>query len=68
MLEYFYYLLEWELSNNMLTKEEFEDLKKKEKILKEASNVLRVKDEDLPKVLKRFLNEIEEMKRKLNER
>jgi len=46
----------------MISKEDFEKLKAKEKILKEASNILRVEDKDLPRVIKRFLDEIKEMK------
>lgn len=49
----------------MLTKKEFVDLKNKEKILKKAAEILRVEDKDLPKVIDRFLREIEEMKQKL---
>jgi len=47
----------------MISKEEFEKLKKKEKILKEAAKILRVEEKDLPKTIQRFLKEIEEMKR-----
>ena len=46
--------------------EEYEKLRKKEKILKKASEILRVKPEDLPRVVKRFKKEIEEMKSKLS--
>ena len=44
---------------------EVEELLKKDKILREASKILRVKEEDLPRVIDRFLREIEEMKKKL---
>lgn len=47
-----------------LSSEEFEELKKKEKILKEAAEVFSVEDKDLPRVIERFLKEIEEMKSK----
>ncbi len=43
--------------------ERFEELKKKYKIVKKAAEILRVQEEDLPRVLERFLKEIEEMKR-----
>jgi archaellum component FlaC len=46
--------------------EEFEKLKRKFQILKEAANVFRVKEEDLPRVIERFKKELEEM-RKLNQ-
>ncbi len=41
--------------------ESFEKLLKYEKILKKSSEILRVLPEDFPRVLKRFLREIEEM-------
>ena len=44
---------------------EVEELLRKEKILREASKILRVREEDLPRVIDRFLREIEEMKKKL---
>ena len=45
---------------------EVEELLKKDKVLREASKILRVKEEDLPRVIDRFLREIEEMKKKLD--
>lgn len=47
----------------MIDREEFLRLKKKEKILKEAADILRVEEKDLPRVLDRFLKEIAEMKK-----
>jgi uncharacterized membrane protein YgaE (UPF0421/DUF939 family) len=49
----------------MNEKEEFEKLKKKYKILKEAAKVFKVEDKDLPRVIERFKKELEEM-RKIN--
>jgi len=49
----------------MAPKESFLSLKKKEKLLKKAAEILRVNDVDLPRVVERFLKEIEEMNRKL---
>jgi hypothetical protein len=49
-----------------MVKEGFLVLKNKEKLLREASEVLRVNDVDLPRVVDRFLKEIEEMNKKLN--
>ena len=46
--------------------EEFQRLRNKEKILRKAAEVLRVKPEDLPKVIRRFKKEIDEMKSKLS--
>jgi hypothetical protein len=42
---------------------EFEELKRKYKILKEASRVFRVEDKDLPRVIERFKKELEEMRK-----
>lgn len=42
---------------------EFEELKRKYKILKEAAKILRVEDKDLPRVVERFKKELEEMKK-----
>ena len=49
----------------MITKEEFYELKQKDKILRKAAEVLRVEPKDLPRVIKRFLKEIEEMNEKI---
>ncbi|MEM5766303.1 MAG: hypothetical protein QW423_01555 [Candidatus Aenigmatarchaeota archaeon] len=49
----------------MISKKEWEELKKKEKILSEATKILRVEDKDLPRVIERFQREIKEMKEKL---
>jgi len=42
------------------------ELKKKEKILKKATEILRVEERDLPKVVERFLREINEMNLRLS--
>ncbi len=47
----------------MISKKEFVELKKKEKLLKQAAEILHVEDKDLPRVVERFLKEIEEMKK-----
>lgn len=49
----------------MITKKEWQELKKKEKLLKQASAVLHVEEKDLPRVVDRFLKEIDEMNKKL---
>ena len=49
----------------MINKEEWENLKRKEKILKECCKILRVEEKDLPKTILRFKKEIEEMKNKI---
>jgi hypothetical protein len=48
----------------MISKEEWNELKKKESILKKASDILGVEEKDLPRVLDRFLKEIAGMKSK----
>lgn len=49
----------------MLNEKEWQELKRKEKILKEIANIFRVEEKDVPRITQRFLNEIEEMKQKL---
>lgn len=49
----------------MASKEQFLALKNKEILLKKAAEILRVNDSDLPRVVDRFLKEIEEMNKKL---
>jgi len=45
--------------------EEFNELKRKYKILREAAKVFRVEDKDLPRVVERFKKELEEMRKRL---
>ena len=40
---------------------DWEQLNRKEKILKEAARILSVSEKDLPRVVERFMNEIKEM-------
>jgi alanyl-tRNA synthetase len=47
-----------------LSRKEFENLNEKENLLREAANILSVEEKDLPRVIERFLKEIEEMKAK----
>jgi alanyl-tRNA synthetase len=49
----------------MISRKKFEELKKKEKILRAATKILRVREEDLPRVIKRFKKEVREMEKKL---
>jgi len=49
-----------------ISEKEWYELKKKEKILKQSSEILRVEPQDLPRVIQRFINEIKEMDEKLN--
>lgn len=49
----------------MVSKKEWQNLKKKSKILEKAAEILRVEEKDLPRVVERFQKEIKEMKEKL---
>jgi alanyl-tRNA synthetase len=48
-----------------ISEKEWKELKRKEKILNQAAEVLRVEPKDLPRVIKRFQDEIKEMDQKL---
>ena len=48
----------------MINKKEWDKLKKKQNLLRQASNIISVKDEDLPRIIERFQNEIKEMEEK----
>ena len=48
-----------------ISENNWKELKKKEKLLKEAAEILRVEPQDLPRVIQRFQNEIKEMDKKL---
>ncbi len=49
----------------MISKKEWEKLKKKSKILEKAAEIIRVEEKDLPRVIERFKREIKEMEEKL---
>jgi len=49
-----------------ISEKEWKELKKKEKLLKQAADILRVEPKDLPRVIQRFQNEIKEMDEKLS--
>jgi hypothetical protein len=48
-----------------ISQKEWKELKKKQKLLKQASDVLRVEPEDLPRVIKRFQDELKEFNQNL---
>jgi len=48
-----------------ISEQEWKDLKEKERILQRAAEILRVEEKDLPRVVQRFLNEIDEMENQL---
>ncbi|MEM2195264.1 MAG: hypothetical protein QXY40_07165 [Candidatus Methanomethylicia archaeon] len=52
---------------NSLSTEYWVKLKEKEEILRRACEILRVQEEHLPRTIQRFLEEIREMKLKLNQ-
>jgi hypothetical protein len=45
----------------MLSKREWQKLKKKSQILEKTAEILRVEEKDLPRVIERFQREIKEM-------
>jgi len=49
----------------MISYEEWKELKRKEKLLRGAAKAVNVQEEHLPKTVRRFLREIEEMDKKL---
>jgi len=52
-------------SGVMISEQEFKELKKKEKLLKQAAAILKVEEKDLPRVVERFKKELKEMEEKL---
>jgi len=50
----------------MINKKEWEKLKKKQSLLRQASAILSVDDKDLPRIIERFQNEIKEMEKKFS--
>jgi len=51
----------------MMNFKEFKELSEKEKLLKKTTEILRVEDKDLPRVIDRFQREIKEMESDLKE-
>ena len=52
-------------SGVMISEQEFKELKKKEKLLKQAAAILKVEEKDLPRVVERFKRELKEMEETL---
>jgi len=50
----------------MISEQELKELKKKEKLLRQAAETIKVQEKDLPRVVKRFLDELKEINRKIN--
>jgi alanyl-tRNA synthetase len=51
----------------MIAEQELKELKRKQKILSQAAEILRVQEADLPRVVGRFLKEIKEFEEKLSQ-
>jgi len=49
----------------MLSEKEIKQLKKKEKILKQAAESIKVQEKDLPRVVKRFLDELKQFENQI---
>jgi len=50
----------------MISEQELKELKKKEKLLKQAAETIKVQEKDLSRVVKRFLDELKEINKKIN--
>ena len=48
-----------------ISEKEWKELKRKEKLLRQSSDILSVEPQDLPRVIQRFVNEIKEMDKRL---
>ena len=44
----------------MIPEKELKELKKKEKLLRQAAESIKVQEKDLPRVVKRFLDELKQ--------
>lgn len=49
----------------MISEQELKELKKKDKLLRKAAEVIKVQEKDLPRVVKRFLDEMKEFDKKI---
>jgi len=49
----------------MISEQELKSLKNKQKLLTQAAEILKVQEKDLPRVVKRFLDEIKEFDERL---
>ncbi len=52
----------------MVTEKEWNELKRKSRLLKKTAEILRVEEKDVPRVTKRFLDEVIEMEKQLKEK
>jgi len=51
-------IFKWMIDSMSVSEKELKELKKKEKILKQAAESIKVQEKDLPRVVKRFLDEL----------
>ena len=49
----------------MLSEKEIKELKKKERILRQAAESIKVQEKDLPRVVKRFLDELKQFENEI---
>ena len=49
----------------MISEKELKELKKKETLLKQAAESIKVQEKDLPRVVKRFLDELKQFENDL---
>ena len=49
----------------MISEKEIKELKKKEKILKQAAESIKIQEKDLPRVVKRFLDELKQFENEI---
>ena len=49
----------------MISDKEIKQLKKKEKILKRAAESIKIQEKDLPRVVKRFLDELKQFENEI---
>ena len=54
-----------EVGEKMTSNQGLKELKNKGKLLSQAAEIVRVQEKDLPRVVKRFLDEIKDMDKKL---
>jgi alanyl-tRNA synthetase len=49
----------------MISEKEIKELKNKEKILKQATESINIQEKDLPRVVKRFLDELKQFENEI---
>ena len=49
----------------MISEKQIKELKKKEKLLRQAAESIKVQEKDLPRVIKRFLEELKQFEKEI---